>query len=151
MQIPNSLRVMKQCHCDTLCLAIFAVTNSTADPTMLFACFYKAYIGCSTSRAAAHIMVRPVMGQDKAGMQPCVAVNKTDDYRRAALQKAQKSSAEVICVTEQSIAEKKQKQQVIDYLLTSPTNQLVESQTKSGSKDVDARIGLDSNHSILLL
>ena len=91
------------------------------------------------------------MGQDKAGIKPCVAVNKKDDDRREALRKAQKSIAEVICVTEQSIAEKKQKQQVIDYLLTSPTNQLVESQTKSGSKDVDARIGLDSNHSILLL
>ena len=59
-------------------------------------------MGGSTSRAAAHILGRPVKGQleDKAGIQPCVAVNKKDDDRRAAFQKAQKSTTEVICVTD---------------------------------------------------
>ena len=52
----------------------------------------KPFSGCSTSRAAAHILARPVMGQDIAGVQPCVAVNKKDD-RRAALRKAQKQLA----------------------------------------------------------
>ena len=89
-----------------------------ADPRIVCLFCDKAYIGCSTSRAAAHILGRPVMGQDEAGIQPCVAVNKKDDTRREALRKAQKSVAEVICVREQSIAGKKRKQQVFDDLLT---------------------------------
>ena len=78
------------------------------------------------------------MGQDRAGIQPCFAFNKKDDTRREALRKAQKSVAEVICVKEQSIPEKKRKQQVIDDLLTSPTKQSAESPAKSGSTDVHA-------------
>jgi hypothetical protein len=39
-----------------------------------------------------------IMGQDKAGIQLCVAVNKRDDDRRAALRKAQKTIGTVICV-----------------------------------------------------
>ena len=88
---------------------LFTVTNSTAAKkggSKTAVCLFcdKAYSGCCASRAAAHILGRPVLGRDKAGIQPCVAVNNKDDDRRAALRKAQKSVAEVICVKEQSMA-----------------------------------------------
>ena len=64
----------------------------------------KFFSGCSTARAAAHILARPVMGQNKAGIQACVAINKTDDDRRGALRQALKTVGEVIRVKEHSIA-----------------------------------------------
>ncbi len=66
----------------------------------------KIFTGCSTARAAAHILARPVMGQVKTGVQSCVAINKKDDDRRGALKEAQKKLGEVIRVKEQSMAEK---------------------------------------------
>jgi len=123
----------------------FTVTNNTAakkggSKNALCSFCEKSFSGCSTSRAAAHILARPVMGQDKAGIQPCVAVNKKDDDRRAALRKAQKGIGEVIRIKEQSIAGKKRKQQVINDLVTSPTKQSTDPPTKSGSNEMDARI-----------
>ena len=62
----------------------FSVTNST-DPkkggSKNACCMFceKSFSGCSTARAAAHILARPVMGQSKAGIQSCVAINKKDD------------------------------------------------------------------------
>ncbi len=58
----------------------------------------KFFSGCSTARAAAHILVRPVISQIKAGIQSCVAINKKDDDRRGALRQAQKTVGEVILV-----------------------------------------------------
>ena len=34
---------------------------------------------CSASRAIAHILGRPVWGQHKAGIYPCIVINKNDD------------------------------------------------------------------------
>ena len=104
----------------------------------------KNFSGCSTSRAAAHLLARPVMGQDKAGVKPCIAINKKDDDRRGALRNAQRAIGKVIRDKEQSVAGKKRKQQVMDDLITSPTKQSVESSLigsqKSGTNEVDAMI-----------
>ena len=54
---------------------------------MLFACFVRKPRVAAALPEPLHILGRHVMGQDKAGIQPCVAVNKKDDTRR----KAQKS------------------------------------------------------------
>jgi hypothetical protein len=51
---------------------------------------HKNFSGCSTTKASAHILGRPVMGQQKAGIHPCLAIQKKDDDRRAALRSAQK-------------------------------------------------------------
>ena len=61
---------------------------------MLFACFATKPTLAAALPEPLHILGRPVMGQDKAGIQPWVAVNKNDDTRREALQKALKSVAE---------------------------------------------------------
>ena len=50
----------------------------------IFAFCDKSFSGCSTSRAAAHILGRPVLGQIKAGIHPCIVINKKDDDRRGA-------------------------------------------------------------------
>ncbi len=127
----------------------FTVTNNT-DPKKGGAknalCMFcdKNFSGCNTSRAAAHLLARPVMGQDKAGIKRCIAINKKDDDRRGALRNAQRAIGKVIRDKEQSVAEKKWKQQVMDDLITSPTKQSVESSLigsqKSGTNEVDAMI-----------
>ena len=128
----------------------FSVTNST-DPkkggSKNACCMFceKSFSGCSTARAAAHILARPVMGQSKAGIQSCVAINKKDDDRRGALRQAQKTVGEVIRVKELAIAGTKRKQQVMEDLVTSPTKQQsVESSLigtpKTGYKEVDAML-----------
>ena len=134
---PESDAAVAHCVWQFLRLQI-VVQQGKADLRMLFACFVTKPILAAALPEQLHILGRPVMGQDKAGIQPCVAFNKKDDIRREALRKAQKSVAEVICVKEQSIAGKKRKQQVIDDLLTSPTIQSAESPDKSGSTDVHA-------------
>ena len=68
----------------------FTVTNNTEAKkggSKNAQCMFcdKSFSGCSTSRAAAHILARPVMNQDKAGIQPCVAINKKDDEQWAML------------------------------------------------------------------
>ena len=129
----------------------FTVTNNTeakkgGSRSKNAQCMFcdKSFSGCSTSRAAAHILTRPVMNQDKAGIQPCVAINKKDDDRRESLRKAQKTMGNVVRVKEQSKEGKKRRQQVMDTLLTPPTKKSVEGSfmgsQKSGSKEVDAVI-----------
>ena len=67
----------------------FAVTNNTdarkggAKNAVCMFCD-KSFSGCSTSRAAAHILGRPVLAQEKAGIRPCIAIYKKDDDRRSA-------------------------------------------------------------------
>ena len=56
----------------------------------------KSFSGCCTTRAAAHILGRPVLGQTKAGIQACIAINKKDDDRRAILRNAQRALSEVM-------------------------------------------------------
>ena len=98
-----------------------------AAPRMQCACFVTKFSGCSTSRAAAHILGRPVLAQEKAGIRPCIAIYKKDDDRRSALRTAQKTIGEMMRGKEQSMDGKKRKQQVMDELLVSPSKQSVES------------------------
>ena len=125
----------------------FAVTNNTdarkggAKNAVCMFCD-KSFSGCSTSRAAAHILGRPVLAQEKAGIRPCIAIYKKDDDRRSALRTAQKTIGEMMRGKEQSMDGKKRKQQVMDELLVSPSKQSVESSvivSKSGSKEVDTK------------
>ena len=89
----------------------FTVTNNTEAKkggSKNAQCMFcdKSFSGCSTSRAAAHILARPVMNQDRAGIQPCVAIKKKDDDRRGSLRKAQKTMGDVIRIKEQSKKER---------------------------------------------
>ena len=54
---------------------------------------YKIFSGCCNTRAAAHILGRPVLGQTKAGIQTCMAINKKDDDQRAILKNAKQALA----------------------------------------------------------
>jgi hypothetical protein len=78
----------------------FTAPNST-DPkkggSMNACCMFckKSFSGCSTARAAAHILARPAMGQNKAGIQTCVAINKKNVDRRGALMLTQKTVGEL--------------------------------------------------------
>ena len=74
----------------------FTVSNSNSSEAKkggakIAACkfCYKIFSGCCNTRAAAHILGRPVLGQTKAGIQTCVAINKKDDDCRAILKNAQ--------------------------------------------------------------
>ena len=78
----------------------------------------KSFSGCCTTRAAAHILGRPVLGQIKAGIQACIAINKKDDDRRAILRNAQRALSEVMRGKEEAAAGKKRKQAVMDEILT---------------------------------
>ena len=127
----------------------FTVTNNTEarkGGSKNAQCMFcdKFFAGCSTTRAAAHILGRPVMSQDRPGFHPCVAINKKDDDRRGSLKKAQKTMGDVIRLKEQSMEGKKRRQQVMDELVTPPTKKTVESSLigsqKLGSKEVDAVI-----------
>ena len=105
----------------------------------------KVFSGCSTARAAAHLLGRPVMSQHKAGIQACVEINKKDDDRRGSLRQARKTVGEAVRVKEHSLAGIKRKQQVLDELATpSPKQKSVESSLTgsqtTGSKEVDAAI-----------
>ena len=103
----------------------------------------KNFSGCSTTRASAHILGRPVMGQQKAGIHPCLAIQKKDDDRRAALRSAQKELGEVIRDKEAELNGKKRRQEVMESLM-SPKKQSTEpdlkSRQKSGSKSLDVKI-----------
>ena len=47
-------------------------------------------VGCSSSRAFAHILGRPVLGQKKSNAKACVPIRKSDDNRYAEFKTAQK-------------------------------------------------------------
>ena len=104
----------------------------------------KIFSGCCTTRATAHILGRPVLGQTNAGIRACIAINKKDDDRRASLRSAQKALCEVMRSKEETAAGRKRKQSVMDELLTPSTKKSVESSLmgiqKSGSKELDAKI-----------
>ena len=147
MRTPCSLKAKPQKHImfgNILQLKII-LKQRKADPRMHFACFVIRFSGCSTARAAAHLLGRPVMSQHKAGIQACVEINKKDDDRRGSLRQARKTVGEAVRVKEHSLAGIKRKQQVLDELATpSPKQKSVESSLTgsqtTGSKEVDAAI-----------
>ena len=105
--------------------AVINNTNARKGCTKNAVCMFcdKSFSGCSTSRAAAHILGRPVLAQEKAGIRSCMAIYKKDDDR---VRTAQKTMGEMMLDKEQSMDGKKRKQQVMDKLLVSPSKQSVE-------------------------
>jgi hypothetical protein len=103
----------------------------------------KNFSCCSTTRASAHILGRHVMGQQKAGIHPCLAIQKKDDDRRTALRSAQKELGEVIHGKEAELKGKKRRQEVMESLM-SPKKQSTEpdliSRQKSRTKSLDVKI-----------
>ena len=124
----------------------FTVSSSNAQTggSKHIVCMFcrKNFSSCSTTRASAHILGRPVMGQQKAGIHPCLAIQKKDDDRRAVLRSAQKELGEVICGKEMELNGKK-RQEVMESLM-SPKKQSsdpdLKSRKKSGSKSLDVKI-----------
>ena len=72
----------------------FTVSNSSEAKkggAKIAACKFcdKTFSGCCTTRATAHILGRPVLGQNKARIQSCITINKNNDDWRAILKKTQ--------------------------------------------------------------
>ena len=93
MQILSSHQVIDAPHC---VWQYFVITNHTypkksGAKNAICAFCDKSFSGCSTTRAAAHILGRPVLGQIKAGIHPCIVIIKKDDDRRGAFKNAQKT------------------------------------------------------------
>ena len=103
----------------------------------------NTFSGCCTSRAAAHIFGHSVLGQAKAGIQACIAINKKDDDRRAILKNAHRAFGEVLQGKDSKgrcCAGKKRKQAVMHELLTPCAKTSAESSSqKPGSKELDAK------------
>ena len=94
----------------------------------------KTFFGCSTARATAHILGRPVFGQTKAGILTCITINEKDDDRRAILKNAQRVLSEVMREKEGTAAGKKRKQTVMDEILTPCSVKSAESSMKDSQK-----------------
>ena len=117
----------------------FTVSSSNAQTggSKHIVCMFcrKNFSSCSTTRASAHILGRPVMGQQKAGIHPCLAIQKKDDDRRAALRSAQKELGEVIRGKEAELNGKKRRQEFKESLM-SPKKQSNEPDLKSRKNSV---------------
>jgi hypothetical protein len=98
-----------------------------------------AFTGCSSTRAIAHILGRPVLKQKKANIKSCVPVRKDDDNRNAQVKAAQKILNKEMLSKEAQLSSSKAKQTVLD--LTSPAKRTVTGEMKSvESKTLDSTI-----------
>ena len=70
----------------------------------------KTFSGCCTTRATAHILGRPVLGQTKAGILSCIVINKKDDDWRGILKNTLRALSKVIREKEEAAASEKRKQ-----------------------------------------
>ena len=66
---------------------------------------------------AAHHLGRSVLGQAKAGIPACIAINKKDDDKKTILKNAQQALGEVVRGKEDAAAGKKRKQAVMHEFL----------------------------------
>jgi len=89
----------------------------------------------STTRAVAHILGRPVMGQTTSGIKSCIAIKKAEDDRRADLKKARDELAAVIREKESALGSKKRKQSVLDTIMPSKSKQSSAPNTKKSNKE----------------
>ena len=80
----------------------------------------KPFSGCYTTIATAHIFGHPVSGQAKAGIPTCITINKRDGDKRALanLKNEKQALSEVMRGKEEAAAGKKQKQALMDEILT---------------------------------
>ena len=103
----------------------------------------NTFSGCCTSRAAAHILGRFILGQAKARIQAYITINKKDDDRRAVLKNAQRALCGFLHGKDSEgrcCAGKKRKQAVIHELLTPCSGPAPKHQLNHLLKNQDGRI-----------
>ena len=86
------------------------------------------FVGCSSSRAFAHILGRPVLGQKKSNAKACVPIRKSDDNRYAEFKIAQKVLNTEMMAKERQLSSSQAKQTGLD--LTSPGKRTVTGEMK---------------------
>jgi hypothetical protein len=98
------------------------------------------FVGCSSSRAFAHILGRPVLGQKKSNAKECVPMRKRDDNRYAEFKTAQKVlNQDMTTSKEGQLSSSKAKQSVLN--LTSLGKRTVTGQMNIvESKELDSTI-----------
>ena len=74
----------------------------------------KTLTGCSSSRALAHILGRPVLEQSKANVRFCVPIRKEDDDRYEQFKTAQKVLNKQVMTKEAQLSSSKSRQTVLD-------------------------------------
>jgi hypothetical protein len=72
------------------------------------------FVGCSSSRAFAHILGRPVLGQKKSNAKACVPMRKSDDNWNAEFKTAQKVLNQETTSKEEKLSSSKAKQSVLN-------------------------------------
>ena len=74
----------------------------------------KTLTGCSSSRALAHILGRPVLEQSKANVRFCVPIRKEDDDWYEQFKTAQKVLNKQVMTKEAQLSSSKSRQTVLD-------------------------------------
>ena len=92
------------------------------------------FSGMSTTRAVAHILGRPVMGQTTSGIKSCIAIKKAEDDRCADLKKARDELAAVNREKESVLDSKIRKQGVLDTIMSPKSKQSSAPNTKKSNK-----------------
>ena len=99
----------------------------------------KTLTGCSSSRALAHILGRPVLEQSKANVRFCVPIRKEDDNQYEQFKTAQKVLNKQVRTKEAQLSSSKSRQTVLD--LTSLGKRTVTGEMKTvESKTLDSAI-----------
>ena len=99
----------------------------------------KTLTGCSSSRALAHILGRPVLDQSKANVRFCVPIRKEDDDGYEQFKTAQKVLNKQVMTKEAQLSSSKSRQTVLD--LTSLGKRTVTGEMKTvESKTLDSAI-----------
>jgi hypothetical protein len=72
------------------------------------------FVGCSSSRAFAHILGRPALVQKKSNAKACVPMRKSDDNWNAEFKTAQKDLNQETTSKEEKLSSSKAKQSVLN-------------------------------------
>ena len=76
------------------------------------------FTGCSSTRALAHILGRPVLGQKRTNIRICKPIRKDNDNRYAQFKAAQKVLDNDVTAKERKLSSSKTKQSVLDLTST---------------------------------
>jgi hypothetical protein len=97
------------------------------------------FVGCSSSRAFAHILGKPVLGKKKSNAKACVPMSKSDYNRYAEFKTEQKVLNQEMTSKEERLSFSKAKQSVLN--LTSIGKRTVTREMKNfESKELDSTI-----------
>ena len=77
-----------------------------------------AFIGCSSSRAFAHILGRAVLDQKRPNVAACAPIRKEDDNRYAQFKTAQKVLNKEMMAKERQLSTSQKRQNVLDLTST---------------------------------